>query len=73
MRDLLDATDRLDADSDRDTGERDVLLGRVREYERAAAERVDKLRAQLSRAEDFAGTLRARLRQEAPTPSAVRS
>ncbi|MBT2510577.1 MerR family transcriptional regulator [Streptomyces sp. ISL-98] len=73
MRDLLDATDRLDTDSDLDTSERDVLLDRVREYEQAAAEQVDKLRVQLSRAEDFAATLRARLRQDTPTPSAVRS
>ncbi|MBT2391867.1 MerR family transcriptional regulator [Streptomyces sp. ISL-1] len=73
MRDLLDATDRLDADSDLDSSERDVLLDRVREYEQAAAEQVDKLRVQLSRAEDFAATLRTRLRQDTPAPSAVRS
>lgn len=73
MRDLLDATDRLDADAgleagagpDTDAGldadERENLLARVREYERAATEQVDKLRTQLSRAEDFAATLGARL------------
>ncbi|MEV0991854.1 MerR family transcriptional regulator [Streptomyces sp. NPDC049949] len=66
MRDLLDATDRLDAGGDLDAGERKALLDRVREYERAATEQVDKLRIQLARAEDFAATLGARLEQEAP-------
>ncbi|MEV0847778.1 MerR family transcriptional regulator [Streptomyces sp. NPDC049954] len=65
MRDLLDATDRLDAvdggQDAKDGAARDVLLERVREYERAATEQVEKLRVQLSRAEDFAATLRARL------------
>ncbi|MEH0419958.1 MerR family transcriptional regulator [Streptomyces sp. B21-083] len=63
MRDLLDATDRLDSDDPLDAAERDVLLGRVRVYEQAATEQVDKLRVQLSRAEDFAATLRTRLDQ----------
>jgi DNA-binding transcriptional MerR regulator len=67
MRDLLDATDRLDADDDLDTDEHEALLERVRGYERAAVEQVEKLRVQLSRAEDFAATLRQRL--EAPEPS----
>ncbi|WP_254211287.1 MerR family transcriptional regulator [Streptomyces sp. ADI95-16] len=67
MRDLLDATDHLDAGADLDAGERKALLDRVREYERAATEQVDKLRIQLARAEDFAATLGARLEQEAPT------
>ncbi|MCY0944156.1 MerR family transcriptional regulator [Streptomyces antarcticus] len=61
MRDLLDATDRLDADGDLEADEREALLKRVREYEEAAAEQVDKLRVQLARAEDFAATLRGRL------------
>ncbi|MFF9351876.1 MerR family transcriptional regulator [Streptomyces sp. NPDC014734] len=67
MRDLLDATDRLDADDTADAADRldadrrDALLERVRAYERAAAEQVEKLRVQLARAEDFAATLRARL------------
>ncbi|WP_327686611.1 MerR family transcriptional regulator [Streptomyces sp. NBC_00467] len=65
MRDLLEATDCLDRDSDLDAAEREVLLNRVRAYERAAAEQVDKLRVQLSRAEDFAATLRSRLEQNA--------
>lgn len=63
MRDLLDATDRLDNDPGLDTGEREALLKRVREYEQAATEQVDKLRVQLARAEDFAATLGARLEQ----------
>jgi DNA-binding transcriptional MerR regulator len=67
MRDLLEATDRLDADSDLDTGEREALLDRVREYEQAATEQVDKLRVQLARAEDFAAALGARLEQSVQT------
>ncbi|UQX04055.1 MerR family transcriptional regulator [Streptomyces sp. RerS4] len=66
MRDLLDATDRLDADDDLATEGREALLDRVREYERAATEQVEKLRVQLSRAEDFAVTLRVRLHEKAP-------
>jgi DNA-binding transcriptional MerR regulator len=65
MRDLLDATDRLDADGEGDAAEREALLERVREYQQAAAEQVEKLRVQLSRAEDFEGTLRARLERNA--------
>ncbi|MFF9978817.1 MerR family transcriptional regulator [Streptomyces erythrochromogenes] len=61
MRDLLDATDRLDSEPGLGADEREALLGRVREYERAATEQVDKLRVQLARAEDFAVTLRTRL------------
>jgi DNA-binding transcriptional MerR regulator len=63
MRDLLDATDRLDSGDALDASERETLLGRVRTYERAAAEQVEKLRVQLARAEDFAATLGARLEQ----------
>ncbi|MCX4238411.1 MerR family transcriptional regulator [Streptomyces sp. NPDC020707] len=61
MRDLLDATDRLDGTYDLEVDEREMLLERVRAYEQAAAEQVEKLRVQLSRAEDFAATLRGRL------------
>ncbi|MER6672731.1 MerR family transcriptional regulator [Streptomyces sp. NPDC000983] len=61
MRDLLDATDRLDSGAVLAADEREVLLERVRGYEQGAAEQVEKLRVQLSRAEDFAATLRARL------------
>lgn len=66
MRDLLDATDRLDDGADLGADEREALLERVRTYRQAAAEQVEKLRVQLSRAEDFAGTLGARLEQTAP-------
>ncbi|MGW4628846.1 MerR family transcriptional regulator [Streptomyces rubiginosohelvolus] len=64
MRDLLDATDRLDADAALGAEEREALLERVRAYQREAAAQVEKLRVQLSRAEDFEGTLRARLEQD---------
>jgi DNA-binding transcriptional MerR regulator len=67
MRDLLDITDRLDTDPDLDTDEREALLERVRGYEQAAAEQIEKLRVQLSRAEDFALTLRTRLARDIPT------
>ncbi|MFD5476507.1 MerR family transcriptional regulator [Streptomyces hawaiiensis] len=70
MRDLLDATDRLDAGGDLDAHEREALLARVRGYERAATEQVDKLRIQLARAEDFAATLGARLEQKVPAARA---
>ncbi|WP_137994624.1 MerR family transcriptional regulator [Streptomyces vilmorinianum] len=65
-RDLLTAVDRLATDHPGTDGElspeeRSTLIARVRHYERAAAERVAELRAQLSRAEEFAGSLRARL------------
>ncbi|GGS93431.1 MerR family transcriptional regulator [Streptomyces toxytricini] len=66
MRDLLDATDRLDGGAALDADEREALLGRVRTYQEAAAEQVEKLRIQLARAEDFADTLRARLPRDAP-------
>ncbi|WP_206434727.1 MerR family transcriptional regulator [Streptomyces sp. ADI91-18] len=61
MRDLLDATDRLDSGDGLDTDEREGLVERIRTYEQAATEQVGKLRVQLARAEDFAATLRGRL------------
>ncbi|MCC8479142.1 MULTISPECIES: MerR family transcriptional regulator [Streptomyces] len=70
MRDLLDATDRLDADAALDADERETLLKRVRAYQQEAAEQVENLRVQLSRAEDFEGTLRARLERNAPASPA---
>ncbi|MET9932886.1 MerR family DNA-binding protein [Streptomyces sp. NPDC006324] len=73
MRDLLDATDRLDGDDALDADEREALLERVRTYRRAAAEQVEKLRVQLSRAEDFADTLGARLERNAPVARAAGS
>ncbi|MEU3181868.1 MerR family transcriptional regulator [Streptomyces albidoflavus] len=66
MRDLLDATDHLDARDELDPDEREALLQRVREYERSAAEQVEKLRVQLARAEEFATALRARLPEQEP-------
>jgi DNA-binding transcriptional MerR regulator len=63
MRDLLEATDRLDAADQTPGHERDALLERVRAYEQAAAQKIQDLRVQLARAEDFAATLRARLEQ----------
>ncbi|MEU3527816.1 MerR family transcriptional regulator [Streptomyces sp. NPDC038707] len=67
MRDLLDATDRLDTGGNElDPDEREALITRVRGYERSAAEQVEKLRVQLARAEDFAATLRARLPESEP-------
>ncbi|MEU3604592.1 MerR family transcriptional regulator [Streptomyces sp. NPDC035033] len=71
MRDLLDATDRLDSGDALDAAEREALLERVRTYRQAASEQVDKLRVQLARAEDFAATLTARLDQDdTPAPRA---
>lgn len=66
MRDLLDATDRLDGGGALGIGEREALLERVGTYRQAAAEQVEKLRVQLERAEDFAATLGARLEQSVP-------
>ncbi|GAB2746427.1 MerR family transcriptional regulator [Streptomyces bullii] len=66
MRDLLDATDRLAAGEQPSDAERAALLERVRGYEQAAARRVDELRVQLARAEEFAGTLRALLEKAGP-------
>ncbi|EGX55702.1 MerR family transcriptional regulator [Streptomyces zinciresistens K42] len=60
MRELLDATDRLDA-GEVSAGERERLLERVRGFEEAARRRVADLRTQLARAEDFAATLRTRI------------
>ncbi|WP_018560907.1 MerR family transcriptional regulator [Streptomyces sp. BoleA5] len=61
MRDLLDAIDRLDAADPPHDDDRQVLLERVRAYEQDAARKIEELRVQLSRAEDFAATLGARL------------
>ncbi|CAM5727060.1 MerR family transcriptional regulator [Streptomyces badius] len=72
MRDLLDATDRLDAGTAPSPAadEHEALLERVRTYQQEAAEQVEKLRVQLSRAEDFEGTLRARLERDTPAAPA---
>ncbi len=68
MRDLLDATDRLERHDTLDAGEREALLERVRAYRQDAAEQVEKLRVQLARAEDFVATLGAHLERNAPSP-----
>ncbi len=65
MRDLLEATDRLDADKPPPAEERVQLLERVREYELTAGRKIEDLRVQLARAEDFAATLRTRLERTA--------
>ena len=48
MRALLDATDRLDAGEERSSEERAELLERIRDFERAARQRVGE--ADLTRA-----------------------
>ncbi|MEU8836563.1 MerR family transcriptional regulator [Streptomyces sp900116325] len=72
MRDLLDATDRLDAGTGLEAAEREALLERVHTYQQDAAEQVQKLRVQLARAEDFEATLRARVEQATPAAAAAR-
>ncbi|MFF3319456.1 MerR family transcriptional regulator [Streptomyces sp. NPDC003035] len=72
-RDLLAAMDRLaadrpDTDAELTPEERSALVARVRRYERAASGRVAELRAQLARAEEFAGSLRARMGENTETP-----
>ncbi|MEU6051725.1 MerR family transcriptional regulator [Streptomyces xanthochromogenes] len=67
MRDLLDATGRLDAADPAEGAERQELVSRVREYEQAAVRKIDELRVQLARAEDFVSTLRTRLDQDGST------
>ncbi|MEG8276482.1 MerR family transcriptional regulator [Streptomyces sp. AHA2] len=61
MRALLEATDRLDSGGDLRPEEREDLLDRVRGFEQAARRRVEDLRVQASRAEEFAATLAERL------------
>jgi DNA-binding transcriptional MerR regulator len=61
MRDLLEATDRLDSEEELSAGERGGLVNRVRGFEQAAQRRVADLRTQLARAEEFAATLSERL------------
>lgn len=65
MRGLLDATDRLDAGGELSPAERDELRTRVRGFEQAARRRVEDLRVQLARAEEFAATLAERLTRTA--------
>jgi DNA-binding transcriptional MerR regulator len=61
MRALLEATDRLDSDEELPPEEREELLERLRGFDQAARQRVEDLRTQLSRAEEFAATLAVRL------------
>ncbi|MEU6732697.1 MerR family transcriptional regulator [Streptomyces physcomitrii] len=61
MRDLLEAVDRLDSTEDLPAVRRRELVERVRGFEQAAQQRVLDLRTRLSRAEEFAATLRERL------------
>ncbi|MFJ9005898.1 MerR family transcriptional regulator [Streptomyces canus] len=61
MRALLEATDRLDTGDELPPEEREELLDRIRGFEQAAQQRVEDLRTQLARAEEFAATLAERL------------
>lgn len=61
MRELLAATGALDTSAGLTGDERDALLETVRGFETRAAAKIEELRVQLSRAEDFAATLRSRL------------
>ncbi|WP_409467418.1 MerR family transcriptional regulator [Streptomyces sp. HC307] len=67
MRSLLEATDRLDSGEELPSEEREKLLDRIRGFEQAAQQRIEDLRTQLSRAEEFAATLVERLTWT-PTP-----
>ena len=69
-RDLLAAVDRLEAaesDPDLPAHDRSRLIARVRHYEQAAESRMEELRAGLARAEEFANSLRTRLRRAEST------
>ncbi|MEU0206426.1 MerR family transcriptional regulator [Streptomyces canus] len=61
MRALLAATDRLDTGAELPPAEHEELLDRIRGFEQAAQQRVEDLRTQLARAEEFAATLAERL------------
>ncbi|MFC9287686.1 MerR family transcriptional regulator [Streptomyces sp. NPDC057052] len=61
MRSLLEATDRLDSDDELPPAEREELRGRIRGFEQATRRRVEDLRVQLARAEEFAAALAERL------------
>ena len=60
MRELLEVTDRLDADPPVEPAERAKLLQRLRNFEDIAQQRIVDLRTQLQRAEEFAATLALR-------------
>ena len=57
MRELLEVTDRLDADPPVEPAERAKLLQRLRNFEDIVQQRIIDLRTQLQRAEEFAATL----------------
>ena len=57
MRELLEVTDRLDADPPVEPAERANLLQRLRNFEDIVQQRIVDLRTQLQRAEEFAATL----------------
>ncbi|MDX2675387.1 MerR family transcriptional regulator [Streptomyces sp. NY05-11A] len=61
MRALLEATDRLDSGEELPPEQREALLDRIRGFEQAARQRVEDLRTQLSRAQEFAAALAQRL------------
>ncbi|ELS54944.1 MerR family transcriptional regulator [Streptomyces viridochromogenes] len=66
MRDLLEITDRLAATDDPPAGEElERLRERLDSYRKVADARCETLRARLEMAEDFAATLRRRLRTDA--------
>jgi len=71
IRDLLDARDALARD-DSDDDAREAATARLREFSGATAKRVDELREQLARAEDFAKQLRRQTRRR-PSAGATRS
>lgn len=60
MRELLEVTDRLDADPPVEPTERAKLLQRLRNFEDIVQQRIVDLRTQLQRAEEFAATLALR-------------
>ncbi|MGN9789266.1 MerR family transcriptional regulator [Nonomuraea sp. ZG12] len=62
MRDLLEITDRLGAGDDDPT-----LINRLQMFERAVAERADKLREQLAMAREFGEQLRRQRMRAAPS------
>ncbi|ELS58572.1 MerR family transcriptional regulator [Streptomyces viridochromogenes] len=61
MRALPQATERLDSGEALPPEEREAPLERIRGFEQAAQQRVEDLRTQLSRAEEFAATQAERL------------
>ncbi|MDT0442195.1 MerR family transcriptional regulator [Streptomyces johnsoniae] len=63
MRDLLEITDRIAATDDPPAGEeKERLRERLDAYRKISEARCETLRARLEMAEDFAATLRRRLR-----------